>query len=226
MGSQPRVLMDNPVFKQESEASVGIVIGDNSDSDAVSISSTSSTSISIISSSLYPTCRICFQDLVDPDNPLISPCRCSGSIGYVHRKCLRKWIEVNYAVDFPKCEICHFPYKRGSTDFNFTQLRLPSCSRKEKILTFIFFISIGSIIGIISLMPLFSESMNEAGGDGNLTNELLCFASLIVIFIALFAAIVTQTITSFSFLQYFWKILLSSKNINIEEYDKEKDGDI
>merc|ERR1711997_1142544 len=104
---------------------MGIVITDNS--DAVSISSTSTIS------SLYPTCRICFQDLVDPDNPLISPCRCSGSIGYVHRKCLRKWIEVNYAVDYPKCEICHFPYKRGSTNFNFTQLRLPSCSKKDKI---------------------------------------------------------------------------------------------
>ena len=40
--------------------------------------------------------------------------------------------------------------------------------------------------------------MHEEDGDGNLLNEILCFASVIIIFIALFAAIVTQTITSFS----------------------------
>ena len=45
------------------------------------------------------------------------------------------------------------------------------------------------------------QSLNEAGGEGNLASELLCFASLIVIFVAVFAAIVSQTISNFSFLQ-------------------------
>merc|ERR1711874_447556 len=144
-------------------------MGSADKTDALSVSAISA--ISSVSS-LSPTCRICFQDIEDSGNPLISPCRCSGSIGFVHRKCLRKWIEVNFALDFPKCEICNFPYKRGG-HFNFKQLSLPSCS---------------------------SESMHEDDGDGNgnLLNEILCFASVIIIFIALFAAIVTQTITSFS----------------------------
>jgi len=67
---------------------------------------------------------------------------------------------------------------------------------------------------------------DDGGGNGNLLNEILCFASVIIIFIALFAAIVTQTITSFSLPQYFWRFLLSSQNTNIEEYDKDKDGEI
>jgi hypothetical protein len=34
-------------------------------------------------------CRICFSDDSDKENPLISPCKCSGSMQYVHLNCLR-----------------------------------------------------------------------------------------------------------------------------------------
>ena len=34
-------------------------------------------------------CRICFSDECEKDNPLISPCKCSGSMSHVHIKCLR-----------------------------------------------------------------------------------------------------------------------------------------
>ena len=34
-------------------------------------------------------CRICFSDDSEKENPLISPCKCSGSMQYVHLNCLR-----------------------------------------------------------------------------------------------------------------------------------------
>lgn len=35
-------------------------------------------------------CRICFSEETDPkSNPLISPCKCSGSMGMIHLDCLR-----------------------------------------------------------------------------------------------------------------------------------------
>jgi len=40
-------------------------------------------------------CRICFSDDTDKDNPLISPCKCSGSMQFVHLKCLRQWLSRN-----------------------------------------------------------------------------------------------------------------------------------
>ena len=42
-------------------------------------------------------CRICLDgDLKDePDNPLISPCNCSGSMKYVHLECLATWTNNN-----------------------------------------------------------------------------------------------------------------------------------
>ncbi|RWS09587.1 hypothetical protein B4U79_06964 [Dinothrombium tinctorium] len=46
-------------------------------------------------------CRFCF-DYDDLSN-LITPCGCRGSIGYVHKSCLKIWIETNHHV---KCTIC------------------------------------------------------------------------------------------------------------------------
>ena len=39
------------------------------------------------------TPRICFEPHDEPSDPLISPCKCSGSSSFIHRHCLRKWRE-------------------------------------------------------------------------------------------------------------------------------------
>lgn len=62
------------------------------------------------------TCRICFEqqkDLkADPDNPLISPCMCTGHSKYVHRDCLKKWRETNHRLDaYYQCEVCKFKFQ-------------------------------------------------------------------------------------------------------------------
>lgn len=52
-----------------------------------------------------PLCRICY----DGEN-LISCCECSGTQGYVHLKCLKRWVK-DYSHDKTKCEICHSEWK-------------------------------------------------------------------------------------------------------------------
>ncbi len=48
-------------------------------------------------------CRICF----DEAGKFISPCRCTGSLKYVHSHCLKKWIQhSNRRI----CELCRRPY--------------------------------------------------------------------------------------------------------------------
>ena len=39
------------------------------------------------------TCRICLGDEEEEeaDNPLIAPCKCTGTMGYLHKDCLREW---------------------------------------------------------------------------------------------------------------------------------------
>ena len=39
-------------------------------------------------------CRICLcEDEGLIDDPLVVPCKCSGSVKYIHFKCLEKWLQ-------------------------------------------------------------------------------------------------------------------------------------
>ncbi|GLC45112.1 hypothetical protein PLESTM_001687900 [Pleodorina starrii] len=59
------------------------------------------------------TCRICMDDESDPvTNPLINPCKCSGTTKYVHRQCLLKWRTMKAGTQAHyRCEICHYRYQ-------------------------------------------------------------------------------------------------------------------
>ena len=69
-------------------------------------------------------CRICLSDDVEIDNPLISPCKCCGSMKYIHLNCLRNWLlnkvqnknyehMSNFTYKSLDCELClqTFPLK-------------------------------------------------------------------------------------------------------------------
>ena len=68
-------------------------------------------------------CRICYRNDSDLNDPLISPCKCSGSMSYIHYKCLKSCIEakiqkkkeenfISYYWKNFNCEICLFPYPK------------------------------------------------------------------------------------------------------------------
>ena len=71
----------------------------------------------------YPKiCRICLSEENESSDPLINPCKCSGSMKYIHLECLRKWlinkIEIVedeviriYAWKDLNCELCKGPFK-------------------------------------------------------------------------------------------------------------------
>ena len=56
-------------------------------------------------------CRICFEEET-VDNPFISPCRCSGTSKYVHKKCLEQWRYQSENRDcYEMCMECRYHYK-------------------------------------------------------------------------------------------------------------------
>lgn len=55
-------------------------------------------------------CRICQEE--DRIQNLESPCACSGSLKYAHRKCVQRWCNEKGDIT---CEICHQPYQPGYT---------------------------------------------------------------------------------------------------------------
>ena len=48
-------------------------------------------------------CRICLED----NDELIKPCKCNGTIAYVHKACLETWINASGS---NHCEICNDVY--------------------------------------------------------------------------------------------------------------------
>ena len=39
-------------------------------------------------------CRICHCEEKSSSNLLISPCKCNGSLNFVHQACLQKWLQI------------------------------------------------------------------------------------------------------------------------------------
>jgi len=77
-------------------------------------------------------CRFCWQTFATPENPLLKCCRCAGSVGSIHLKCLQSWLEVkrqaknsvNFSSFFWKtfeCEICKkaYPLMISSNGYKF-----------------------------------------------------------------------------------------------------------
>ncbi|KAG5419583.1 hypothetical protein I9W82_003351 [Candida metapsilosis] len=55
------------------------------------------------------TCRICRMEGT-PSEPLYHPCKCRGSIKYIHQDCLMEWLKHSNQSS-EKCDICNTPYK-------------------------------------------------------------------------------------------------------------------
>lgn len=63
-------------------------------------------------------CRICYMEEIDTKiNPLIKPCKCSGSMKYIHYICLLHWLKTKvlisnngffstYSLQLIECELC------------------------------------------------------------------------------------------------------------------------
>ena len=44
-------------------------------------------------------CRICYMEEMDKKiNPLIKPCKCSGSMKYIHYECLLHWLKTKVLI--------------------------------------------------------------------------------------------------------------------------------
>jgi hypothetical protein len=52
-------------------------------------------------------CRFCLETDTTLTNPLISPCSCTGSVKYIHQKCLYKWILIDASSKKMHCSICN-----------------------------------------------------------------------------------------------------------------------
>ncbi|EGR30176.1 hypothetical protein IMG5_139130 [Ichthyophthirius multifiliis] len=69
-----------------------------------------------------PMCKICLSEQQEAENPLVNPCKCTGSMKFVHIQCIQYWVrsklQNNYSnpncivllTKFFECELCKTKY--------------------------------------------------------------------------------------------------------------------
>jgi hypothetical protein len=62
-----------------------VSIGDSDKKDETPIGSRNSVA--------QQTCRICLSETTEPGDPFFSPCRCTGTMKFIHVKCLQQWLK-------------------------------------------------------------------------------------------------------------------------------------
>lgn len=96
-------------------------------------------------------CRICYCEAnpITNDKDLISPCKCSGSVKYIHFTCLKMWrIKGKTFKDMNKCEQCH-------TEYNIS-------GEKQLHCFFVSALTISSIFFIYCISTLFFQNILDA----------------------------------------------------------------
>ena len=68
-----------------------------------------------------PECRVC-RDVALPTQPLVCPCKCAGSIKFVHEECLVKWLQIKNST---ACEVCGHVFKFSAVYEENTPDKLP-----------------------------------------------------------------------------------------------------
>ena len=67
-------------------------------------------------------CRICLDQEIEEENPIVQPCKCSGSCKYIHLNCLKQWINTKSCLKIDENEFCSV--------FVFTETECELCKSK------------------------------------------------------------------------------------------------
>jgi len=92
-----------------------IIFAENSDD---SMDDEGNTQRSAMDTGDHPVCYMCFDEEDTEENPMITPCKCSGDTKFVHVECLRKWhtAEADNQICFlssvdATCSVCKSSFK-------------------------------------------------------------------------------------------------------------------
>lgn len=136
---------------------------------------TSQLSPSMRPDSSEKICRICFENETS-ENPLISPCECSGSMKYIHEECLKKWIYSR--TRDPKafsCDVCKLPLR-----MEINVKTILSCKElKNEIFKILLFPII--IIIISTIVTLLLIYLITTAADPEVTTSAKIYLSVILV---------------------------------------------
>lgn len=94
-------------------------------------------------------CRLCFEPEGDFEKIFLNPCKCIGSMKWIHKCCLLESIDI---LESDICTVCKYQYK--TTEFKNSKLYLLLSKYKEKISIFVSYGLIGLSIFIFRFVFL------------------------------------------------------------------------
>lgn len=104
-------------------------------------------------------CKICIDETEnEKTGKLISPCKCAGSMKFIHVECLKTWLVAkNQNIPSASCEICH---KNYLMEFEYGWKFQCKQAFREGLLSFILSIFLFfMIVGIILMIVIFFNKM-------------------------------------------------------------------
>ncbi|GFT32670.1 RING-CH-type domain-containing protein [Nephila pilipes] len=193
--------------------------------------SASAAQLSIASSfgdSSLPTCKIC-HTAAKPEDPLISPCRCTGTLRYIHCGCLMKWLEIcnKRSRKPPTCELCKYQF-HWHKKFKVGHWQFPHCSWQDKILHTVFLISVLIMIGcaVVTVM-CFKQHRGAKAEISHLEltqSEIITLICGALFFLAFFLAMYVEIKARNTIYKLMLKFIYLNQQWYIDEYDKKKEN--
>ncbi|XP_058297712.1 E3 ubiquitin-protein ligase MARCHF7 isoform X3 [Hylobates moloch] len=111
-------------------------------------------------------CRICQMAAASSSNLLIEPCKCTGSLQYVHQDCMKKWLQakINSGSSLEAvttCELCKEKLELNLEDFDIHELHRAHANEQAEYE----FISSG--LYLVVLLHLCEQSFSDMMGNTN-----------------------------------------------------------
>uniref|UniRef100_A0A8D2A9P4 E3 ubiquitin-protein ligase MARCHF7 n=2 Tax=Sus scrofa TaxID=9823 RepID=A0A8D2A9P4_PIG len=111
-------------------------------------------------------CRICQMAAASSSNLLIEPCKCTGSLQYVHQECMKKWLQakINSGSSLEAvttCELCKEKLQLNLEDFDIHELHRAHANEQAEYE----FISSG--LYLVVLLHLCEQSFSDMIGNTN-----------------------------------------------------------
>lgn len=179
------------------------------------------------STASMPMCRICHHPQGEGLDLLISPCRCAGTMQFIHQGCLNKWLEVKRSKKAPACELCNYQFHRHKK-FRLNHWQLPTCSRADKILHSIFLVCLIIMAACATITIIcfkHDRILPKKTDDAELTkSEVITLTCGVLFFVAFFVAMYVEVKARNTLYRLFTRFIYLNQTWHIAEYDRRKDS--
>ena len=154
-----------------------------------------------------PVCRFCLIEYEHPENPLLEPCECKGSVAYVHKKCIQKWrITTQNPKSVRMCQLCltnfKLPMRYPIESIPEEKIDGVWCYLSRPYIVWSFFSSFQLLIFV--QMIIYNEQLTQS--------KYSDFTKDTVNRIQYLSYIVTTSLISFTYLQFYKPYILQIKN--------------